>query len=205
MMWRVKQLADPDGVLAPGVLLNRDPGAHLRDLKSNPPVEDSVTACVECGMCEPVCPSRALTTTPRERIVLRREIARQPACSAVARALLEEYSYDGLETCAADGTCALACPLGIDTGKLVKGLRAEAHSPAAERAALRAAQRWERVERAARSGLRVGEAVSRRGGRGAAAGADPCGAARGRRGAASRVGSRGCQPAAPSGAAAHQP
>ena len=29
MMWRVKELADPDGVLAPGVVLNRDPGVHL--------------------------------------------------------------------------------------------------------------------------------------------------------------------------------
>ena len=26
LMWRVKQLADPDGVLGPGVILNRDPG-----------------------------------------------------------------------------------------------------------------------------------------------------------------------------------
>ncbi len=161
MMWRVKQFADPDGVLAPGVLLSRDPGVHLRDLKSTPPVEDSVTGCVECGMCEPVCPSRALTTTPRERIVLRREIARQPAGSELARALLDEFTYDGLETCAADGTCGLACPLGIDTGKLVKGLRAEAHSPGAERAALRTAQRWEKAEGTARSGLRIGEAVSR--------------------------------------------
>jgi D-lactate dehydrogenase len=164
MMWRVKQLADPEGVLAPGVLLNRDPGVHLRDLKSTPVVEESVTACVECGMCEPVCPSRALTTTPRERIVLRREIARQPAGSAVQRALLEDFAYDGVETCAADGTCAIACPLGIDTGKLVKDLRAEAHSPAAERAALRAARRWEKLEGAARGGLRVGDAVSRRAG-----------------------------------------
>ncbi len=161
MMWRVKGLADPDGVLAPGVLLNRDPGVHLRHLKSNPPVEESVTGCVECGMCEPVCPSRGLTTTPRERIVLRREIARQPPGSPVARSLLADYSYDAVDTCAADGTCALACPLGIDTGKMVKGLRAEAHSPAAERAALRTAERWEKVESAARGGLRVGEAVSR--------------------------------------------
>ena len=79
LMWRVKQLADPDGVLAPGVVLNRDPGVHLRDLKSTPPIEESATACVECGFCEPVCPSRNLTTTPRQRIVLRREMARQPA------------------------------------------------------------------------------------------------------------------------------
>ena len=34
-----------------------------------------------------------------------------------------EYEYDGLETCAADGSCAAACPVAIDTGKLVKELR----------------------------------------------------------------------------------
>ena len=95
LMWRVKQLADPDGVLAPGVVLNRDPGVHLRNLKTTPPIEESATTCVECGFCEPVCPSRNLTTTPRQRIVLRREMARQPAGSPVQRALLEEYEYDG--------------------------------------------------------------------------------------------------------------
>ena len=30
LMWRIKQLADPDGVLGPGVILNRDPGATCR-------------------------------------------------------------------------------------------------------------------------------------------------------------------------------
>ena len=38
LMWRVKQLADPDGVLAPGVVLNRDPGVHLRNLKTTPAI-----------------------------------------------------------------------------------------------------------------------------------------------------------------------
>ena len=81
LMWRVKQLADPDGVLNPGVVLNRDPDVHLRNLKTTPAIEESATTCVECGFCEPVCPSRNLTTTPRQRIVLRREMARQPAGS----------------------------------------------------------------------------------------------------------------------------
>ena len=36
LMWRIKELADPDGVLAPGVVLNRDPGVHLRNLKTTP-------------------------------------------------------------------------------------------------------------------------------------------------------------------------
>ena len=125
LMWRVKRLADPDGVLAPGVVLNRDPGVHLRNLKTTPQIEESATTCVECGFCEPVCPSRNLTTTPRQRIVLRREMARQPAGSPLQRVLLEEYEYDALDTCAADGSCQLACPVGIDTGKLVKELRGD--------------------------------------------------------------------------------
>jgi len=158
LMRRVKRLADPDGVLAPGVLLSDDPGIHLRNLKTTPPIEAVATTCVECGFCEPVCPSRDLTTTPRQRIVLRREMARQPVGSPVQRKLLEEFEYDGLETCAADGTCVLACPVGIDTGKLVKELRAKQHSARAEHTALRLAERWEAVERAARTGLRVGNA-----------------------------------------------
>jgi D-lactate dehydrogenase len=162
LMWRVKQLADPDGVLAPGVVLNRDPGVHLRNLKTTPPIEESASACVECGFCEPVCPSRNLTTTPRQRIVLRREIARQPEGSPLRRVLLEEQEYDSLETCAADGSCQLACPVGIDTGKLVKELRQESHSARAERTALATAKRWHTVERAARAGLRVGGPLARR-------------------------------------------
>ncbi|MDX6651547.1 MAG: D-lactate dehydrogenase [Solirubrobacterales bacterium] len=161
LMWRVKQLADPDGVLAPGVLLNRDPGVHLRDLKTTPPIEEVADPCVECGFCESVCPSRLLTTTPRERIVLRREMARQPPGSPVQRALLEQYQYDGIETCAADGSCELACPLSIDTGKLVKEFRRREHDGRAQRAALRTAERWASVERASRGGLRMGAAISR--------------------------------------------
>jgi D-lactate dehydrogenase len=161
LMWRVKGLADPDNVLNPGVVLNRDPDVHLRNLKTTPAIEESASACVECGFCEPVCPSRNLTTTPRQRIVLRREMARQPAGSPLQRALLAEYEYDSLETCAADGSCQLACPVGIDTGKLVKELRQEKHTPRAEGAALAAAKRWRGVERASRAGLRIGGPIAR--------------------------------------------
>ncbi len=162
LMWRVKQLADPDGVLAPGVVLNRDPGVHLRNLKTTPEIEEAATTCVECGFCEPVCPSRNLTTTPRQRIVLRREIARQPEGSLLRQALEEEYEYDGLDTCAADGSCRLACPLGIDTGELVKELREEKHSPRAEALALHGAKSWGSVEKASRAALRLGGPLARR-------------------------------------------
>jgi D-lactate dehydrogenase len=161
LMWRVKRLADPDGVLNPGVVLNRDPGVHLRNLKTTPAIEESATTCVECGFCEPVCPSRNLTTTPRQRIVLRREMARQPAGSPVQKALLEEFSYEALDTCAADGSCQLACPVGIDTGKFVKELRTQRHTERAERLALGTAKRWGTVEGASRAGLRLGPLAHR--------------------------------------------
>jgi D-lactate dehydrogenase len=161
LMWRIKELADPDGVLGPGVVLNRDQEAHLRNLKSIPPIEEVADTCVECGFCEPVCPSRLLTTTPRQRIVLRREMARQAQGSALQRALIEQYEYDGIETCAADGSCALSCPLGIDTGKMIKDFRGREHTDRRQRAALGAARNWRRLERAARVALSVAGGASR--------------------------------------------
>jgi D-lactate dehydrogenase len=161
LMWRVKKLADPDGVLSPGVVLNRDLGAHLRNLKTTPQIEESATTCVECGFCEPVCPSRNLTTTPRQRIVLRREMARQPAGSPVQKALLEEFEYEALETCAADGSCQLACPVGIDTGQFVKEMRKRRHTGRAESLALAIAKSWGTVEGASRAGLRLGPLAHR--------------------------------------------
>ncbi|MBN8866577.1 MAG: FAD-binding oxidoreductase [Solirubrobacterales bacterium] len=161
LMWRVKELADPENALNPGAILTRDAKAHLQNLKTTPQVEEEANACVECGFCEPVCPSRNLTTTPRQRIVLRREIARQGEDTPVRRALLDEFEYEAIETCAADGSCLLACPVGIDTGKFIKGFRQQQHTPAAERMALRAARRWDRIEKLSRAGLKFGSAVSK--------------------------------------------
>jgi D-lactate dehydrogenase len=165
LMWEVKRLADPAGILAPGVVLNRDPGVHLRHLKSVPEVEESVTKCIECGFCEAVCPSEHVTTTPRQRIVLRREMARQPPGSPVRDALIEQYEYDGIQTCAVDGSCMAACPVRIDTGALIKELRRREHGPRAERAALQVARRYAIAERVARAGLPVARRVARARGR----------------------------------------
>jgi D-lactate dehydrogenase len=153
MMWRIKQLADPLGVLNPGVVLNRDPQVHLRHLKSQPQIEEVAAHCVECGFCEPVCPSRNTTTTPRQRIVIRRELARQAEGSPVYEALLADYEYDALQTCAADGSCQGVCPVAIDTGALVKEFRRRERSDREEAVALALADRYASVERAARAGL----------------------------------------------------
>ncbi|ROQ63212.1 D-lactate dehydrogenase [Streptomyces sp. 840.1] len=150
LMWRTKQLIDPDGVLAPRIVLDRDPRAHLRGLKTIPRVEPVADPCIECGFCEPTCPSHDLTTSPRQRIVLRREMMRQPDGSPVETGLLDAYGYDAVDTCAGDSTCKLACPVGIDTGAMMKGFRHQRHSPREERIAALTAKRFRAVEAAAR-------------------------------------------------------
>lgn len=161
MMWRIKDLADPGHVLGPNVVLSRDNGIHLKAFKSTPAIEDVATACIECGFCEPACPSRNVTTTPRQRIVLRREMARQPEGSPVLAQLQQEFEYDGIETCAADGTCARPCPVSIDTGALIKGFRRAESTPARETVALKLAQQWATVEKLARTAIGATDLLQR--------------------------------------------
>jgi D-lactate dehydrogenase len=155
LMRRVKALLDPDGILNPGVLLNDDPKVHLASLKPMPPAHELVDRCTECGFCEPRCPSRALTLTPRQRITVRREIARAAAAGEGSRAarLEQGYAWLGDDTCATDGLCATACPVGIDTGKLTKARRAAARSPLARAVAGFAAEHFSLAAGAARAGL----------------------------------------------------
>ncbi|MFD0149837.1 FAD-binding and (Fe-S)-binding domain-containing protein [Streptomyces sp. NPDC055721] len=166
LMWRTKEVIDPDGVLAPRIVLDRDPQAHLRGLKTIPKVELIADPCIECGFCEPTCPSHDLTTTPRQRIVLRREMMRQPDGSPVEARLLEAYGYDAVDTCAGDSTCKLACPVGIDTGALMKDFRHQRHSPREERIAALAAKNFRAVEASARLAVaaadRIGDRVLER-------------------------------------------
>lgn len=160
MMWRTKRVLDPDLVLAPRILLDRDPKAHLRGLKTIPQVEAIADPCIECGFCEPTCPSEDLTTTPRQRIVLRREMMRQQPGSPVLAGLLDAYGYDAVDTCAGDSTCKLACPVGIDTGALMKDFRHRRHSPREERAAELAARRFGAVEVAARLAVSAADKIT---------------------------------------------
>jgi D-lactate dehydrogenase len=162
IMVRLKALADPRGLLNPGVILDDDPRAHLAHLKAMPVVEEEVDKCIECGYCEPVCPSRELTLTPRQRIVVRREIARLVLTGedpGLLGDLRETYPYMALDTCAADGLCATTCPVGIDTGALVKRLRRTAHSARAQAVALAVSRHLAKVEPLVRLGLRSGHLV----------------------------------------------
>ncbi|WP_418001297.1 FAD-binding and (Fe-S)-binding domain-containing protein [Microbacterium psychrotolerans] len=161
VMWEIKRLLDPGMVLNPGVLLTDDPHSHTKNLKTAPAVESEVDRCVECGYCEPVCPSRDLTLTPRERIVLRRELqrARDRGDDELARALEKEYGYDAIETCAVDGMCQSACPVLINTGDLVRRLRAENQNTVTRAGWKAAAHRWDLVSTVGGKALSVADAV----------------------------------------------
>ena len=166
IMRQLKALVDPQHLLNPGVIVPTGPKSHLEALKSLPSIEREADMCIECGFCEPVCPSRELTLTPRQRIVVRRELERQPE-GTVAEEIRRDYQYAGLDTCAGDGMCQTRCPVSIDTGGLVKRFRAARHTDFARNAARTAADRSRTTERLARSGLAAGHALASVVGKGA--------------------------------------
>ncbi|WP_197567383.1 FAD-binding and (Fe-S)-binding domain-containing protein [Billgrantia diversa] len=133
LMWQIKVLFDPENLLNPDVILSRNPTLHLENLKPLPAADPIVDKCIECGFCEHVCPSRDLTLTPRQRIVIAREMARLEALgdgldtqeAGRLEQLRKDYRYAGDETCAVDGLCATQCPVGINTGELIRELRHE--------------------------------------------------------------------------------
>ncbi|MBP1233522.1 D-lactate dehydrogenase [Arthrobacter sp. PvP102] len=157
VMRSIKQLFDPAGMLNPGVLMDEDPLAHLRHIKTAPPVAEEVDRCVSCGYCEPVCPSKDITLTPRQRIVTLRavESARLAGDTALVRELEKDYEYESVDTCAVDGMCQTACPVDINTGSLVKKLRKDDAGPLANGAWNAAARHWEGVTRGAALALTV--------------------------------------------------
>jgi D-lactate dehydrogenase len=176
IMKRLKDLVDPERLLNPGVILNPDPKAHLADLKSLPGVEDEVEKCIECGYCESKCPSQDLTLTPRQRIVVRREMMRlggdrdsdrdkdrerekdRRVDRDVLRSLEATFPYMALDTCAVDGLCATACPVSINTGDLTKRFRRLRHPEWAQGLARRLAEHFAHLEAPMRLGLWMGHA-----------------------------------------------
>jgi len=130
--WQVmkdtKELFDPEGILNPGVIFNDDPDCHLQHLKALPATHPLIDKCIECGFCEINCVSSGFTLSARQRIVVQREIQRLQQTGeddTVLQTLIKEYDYAGDRTCAGDGLCAVACPVGINTGEYIHVIRHE--------------------------------------------------------------------------------
>nr|WP_299910373.1 FAD-binding and (Fe-S)-binding domain-containing protein [Sphingomonas bacterium] len=161
LMEEIKAVIDPGALLNPGVILNRDPRAHVKHLKPLPVTDPLVDQCMECGFCEPSCPSHGFTLSPRQRIVGQREIARRHVSGEDAAEFERLFAYAGVDTCAACGLCATACPVGIETGLLMKQNRGEQCGPLTRRTGDAIAGHMDMTMTAVRAGFGVADAAGR--------------------------------------------
>ncbi len=123
---QIKALFDPNGLLNPDVIITNDKEIHTKNLKSIYPIEEHLDMCMECGFCERICPSKDLSLTPRQRIVIHREIERlkervshgHNEDQVLLDELLKESEYLAHATCAVCHMCSTLCPLEIDTGSI---------------------------------------------------------------------------------------
>lgn len=128
VMKEVKALFDPDMIFNPGVIFNNDPECYVKDIKSLPQTDPIIDKCIECGFCEINCLSLGFTLSPRQRIVVQREITRLKRTGEhpeLLQILEKDFEYAGNQTCAVDGLCSLPCPVNINVGEYIQKYRQE--------------------------------------------------------------------------------
>lgn len=160
LMKMIKNTFDPENLLNPGVIINSNPAVYLENLKPMPQADEIIDKCIECGFCETNCPSKNLTSTPRQRITSQRKIAelkRSGKDPEMLQRLVEDYEYWGETTCAADGLCATTCPVSINTGEFTKNLRFRGHGEQANATANFIARNFSGVTAVVKTGLTLAD------------------------------------------------
>lgn len=161
VMRDVKALFDPYAILNPGVMLSDNAAEHTENLKRFTAISATADRCIECGFCEPVCPTRPTSLTPRQRIVLLREItaleaAKQPLPEGLAR----DYADEARGDCVHDSMCITACPVKIDTAVLMKELDVAERSFVSKAAAGLIASNFALASAGARASLSLAGSLS---------------------------------------------
>lgn len=137
VMKRIKSLFDERGILNPDVMITKDQRLFVKNIKPLIAGNELIDKCIECGFCERQCPSKNITFTPRQRIVGHREIMAQEhnllsvddktALFKKLKSTQQTYEYQGIDTCAGCGLCETSCPVGINTGDLIRQQRKLQH------------------------------------------------------------------------------
>ena len=83
--------------------------------------DDELSACVQCGLCLPHCPTYRVTgeesASPRGRIALMREVQQHGAA-------VDDAFTSYMDACVQCRACEPACPAGVPFGRLMERTRA---------------------------------------------------------------------------------